>query len=187
MNYAAIKPCDIANGPGVRVSLFVSGCTHHCPGCFQPETWDFNYGERFTDREIWRILHLLEPSYISGLTILGGEPLEPQNMVGVFTLTDMVRRVFPRKIFAKEQEVTEMEPTLSSIIWIFWWMGLLLRLRKTSVWCSVVQVISASLICRGQKWPEKSYFGRMINETADNQYRGLSHSRDLLRYQLFSR
>lgn len=97
MNYAAIKPCDIANGPGVRVSLFVSGCTHHCPGCFQPETWDFNYGERFTDREIWRILHLLEPSYISGLTILGGEPLEPQNMVGVFTLTDMVRRVFPLK------------------------------------------------------------------------------------------
>ena len=97
MNYAAIKPCDIANGPGVLVSLFVSGCTHHCPGCFQPETWDFNYGERFTDREIWRILHLLEPSYISGLTILGGEPLEYQNMPDVWALLDAFRRMGPRE------------------------------------------------------------------------------------------
>lgn len=86
MNYAAIKNCDIANGPGVRVSLFVSGCTHHCPGCFQPETWDFNYGEKFTDKTIWKILSLLEPNYISGLTILGGEPLEPQNMPDVYVL-----------------------------------------------------------------------------------------------------
>ncbi len=94
MNYAAIKNCDIANGPGVRVSLFVSGCTHHCPGCFQPETWDFNYGEKFTmDKTLWDIIHLLEPNYISGLTILGGEPLEPQNMVEVFTLIDAIRHM----------------------------------------------------------------------------------------------
>lgn len=98
MNYAAIKPYDIANGPGVRVSLFVSGCTHHCPGCFNPETWDFDYGEKYNGREsLFHILDLLKPDYINGLTILGGEPLEPQNMVEVFILIDMVRRVFSGK------------------------------------------------------------------------------------------
>ena len=80
MNYAAIKPFDIANGPGVRVSLFVSGCTHHCPGCFQPETWDFDYGEKFTFLTLQEIEYLLLPDYISGLTILGGEPFEPENL-----------------------------------------------------------------------------------------------------------
>ena len=74
MNYAAIKTCDIANGPGVRTSLFVSGCTHHCKGCFQPETWDFSYGEPFTQDVIDTILHSLEPAYVAGLTLLGGEP-----------------------------------------------------------------------------------------------------------------
>lgn len=96
MNYAAIKPYDIANGPGVRVSLFVSGCTQHCPGCFQPETWDFNYGEKFNDKVIWKIIRLLELSYISGLTILGGEPLEYQNMQDVWALLDAVRRMGPK-------------------------------------------------------------------------------------------
>lgn len=95
MNYLLIRACDIANGPGVRVSLFVSGCTHHCPGCFQPETWDFNYGEKFTDETIWRIIRLLEPNYIDGLTILGGEPLEPRNMSDVWSLLDAVRRLGP--------------------------------------------------------------------------------------------
>lgn len=83
MNYSLIRACDIANGPGVRVSLFVSGCTHQCPGCFQPETWDFNYGEKFTDETIY------------GLTILGGEPLEPRNMSDVWSLLDAVRRLGP--------------------------------------------------------------------------------------------
>ena len=83
MNYSLIRKCDIANGPGVRVSLFVSGCTHHCPGCFQPETWDFNYGERFTKQTQEKILELLKPDYISGLTILGGEPMESKNILGV--------------------------------------------------------------------------------------------------------
>lgn len=95
MNYSLIRACDIANGPGVRVSLFVSGCTHHCPSCFQPETWDFNYGEKFTDETIWRIIRLLEPNYIDGLTILGGEPLEPRNMSDVWSLLDAVRRLGP--------------------------------------------------------------------------------------------
>ena len=93
MNYSLIRPCDIANGPGVRVSLFVSGCTHHCPGCFQPETWDFNYGKKFTDETIWEILRLLEPNYIDGLTVLGGEPLDERNMDDVWALLDVVRRM----------------------------------------------------------------------------------------------
>ena len=93
MNYSLIRNCDIANGPGIRVSLFVSGCTHHCPGCFQPETWDFNYGKKFTDETIWEILRLLEPNYIDGLTVLGGEPLDERNMDDVWALLDVVRRM----------------------------------------------------------------------------------------------
>ena len=76
MNYATIKKHDIANGPGVRVSLFVSGCNHHCPGCFNEAAWDFNYGQPFTDDTIQEILDALAPDYIKGLTFLGGEPLE---------------------------------------------------------------------------------------------------------------
>ncbi len=98
MNYAAIKPCDIANGPGVRVSLFVSGCTHHCSGCFQPETWNFDYGKKFTTEEILqKIVRLMEPNYISGLTILGGEPLEPRNMPDVLGLLHWIRLKFQQE------------------------------------------------------------------------------------------
>ena len=79
MNYASIRTCDIANGEGVRVTLFVSGCTHHCKGCFNPDQWDFDYGEPFTKEVEDRILKDLEPSYIAGLSILGGEPMEPSN------------------------------------------------------------------------------------------------------------
>ena len=79
MNYASIRTCDIANGEGVRVTLFVSGCTHRCKGCFNPDQWDFGYGEPFTREVEDRILKELEPSFISGLTILGGEPMEPAN------------------------------------------------------------------------------------------------------------
>lgn len=97
MNYSLIRKCDIANGPGVRISLFVSGCTHHCPGCFQPETWDFNYGERFTKQTQEKILELLKPDYISGLTILGGEPMESKNILGVCELISQVKRFYPDK------------------------------------------------------------------------------------------
>ena len=79
MNYAVIRGCDIANGEGVRVSLFVSGCTHHCKGCFNPEQWDFAYGEPFTEETEAEIIKLLSPSHIAGLSILGGEPMEPEN------------------------------------------------------------------------------------------------------------
>ena len=79
MNYCNIKKWDIADGIGVRVSLFVSCCTHHCKGCFQPETWDFNYGDLFTKETEDEILEALKPDYINGLTLLGGEPFEPEN------------------------------------------------------------------------------------------------------------
>jgi len=97
VNYATIKNCDIANGPGVRVSLFVSGCTHRCPGCFNEVAWDFAYGEPFTQETIDYILNLLKPDYIQGLTLLGGEPFEPQNQSAVVELLRQVKKVYPHK------------------------------------------------------------------------------------------
>ena len=97
MNYATIKNCDIANGPGVRVSLFVSGCTHRCPGCFNEVAWAFDYGQPFTDETIETILDMLRPSYIKGLTLLGGEPFEPRNQADVVKLLRRVRQELPEK------------------------------------------------------------------------------------------
>ena len=97
MNYATIKNCDIANGPGVRVSLFVSGCTHRCKGCFNEIAWDFNYGEPFTEETIHTILDMLRPGYVRGLTLLGGEPFEPQNQGAVVQLLRRIRKEMPEK------------------------------------------------------------------------------------------
>ena len=97
MNYAKINPNDIANGTGVRVTLFVSGCTHHCKGCFNSETWDFNYGTPFTEETEDKILELLKPDYIEGLTLLGGEPMEPQNQKALLSLLKKVKKEFPQK------------------------------------------------------------------------------------------
>lgn len=97
MNYATIKDCDIANGPGVRVSLFVSGCTHHCKGCFNEEAWDFNFGKPFTQQTVNDILKMLEPGYIKGLTLLGGEPFEPENQPAILDLLRQVKQKFPEK------------------------------------------------------------------------------------------
>lgn len=97
MNYADIKQFDVANGPGVRVSLFVSGCTHYCKGCFNEAAWDFNYGAPFTEETIRSILNYMEPSYVKGLTILGGEPMESQNQPAVLALLQRVREVYPEK------------------------------------------------------------------------------------------
>ena len=97
MNYCAIKRSDVANGPGMRVTLFVSGCTNRCPGCFQPETWDFEYGEPFTKEVEDRIIQLLTPSYISGLTLLGGDPFEPENQRALLPFLQRVRRELPKK------------------------------------------------------------------------------------------
>lgn len=97
MKYATIKNCDIANGPGVRVSLFVSGCTHRCKGCFNEVAWDFDYGEEFTQQTIDDILSMLRPDHIRGLTLLGGEPFEPQNQGPVVELLRQVRKKYPDK------------------------------------------------------------------------------------------
>ena len=97
MNYAEIKYCDVANGPGVRTSLFVSGCSHHCPGCFNEIAWDFNYGKPFTQDTIDSIIESLKPDYIQGLTLLGGEPFEYSNQKGLLPLVRQVREVLPQK------------------------------------------------------------------------------------------
>ncbi len=97
MNYATIKSVDVANGPGVRVSLFVSGCRHHCKNCFNQEAWDFNYGEPFTSEIEDRLIRYLEPSYIEGITLLGGEPMEPENQEGLLPLVRRIREKYPEK------------------------------------------------------------------------------------------
>lgn len=97
MNYATIKNCDIANGPGVRVSLFVSGCTHHCKGCFNEVAWDFDYGEPFTQATIDSILDMLRPDFVKGITLLGGEPFEPQNQPALVDLLRQIRAKYPQK------------------------------------------------------------------------------------------
>ena len=97
MNYAVIKKFDIANGEGVRVSLFVSGCTHHCEGCFNPETWNFCYGREFTSETEKELLNALSPDFINGLTLLGGEPFAPQNQRALVPFLKKVREQYPKK------------------------------------------------------------------------------------------
>lgn len=97
MKYATIKEIDVANGPGIRVSLFVSGCTHHCKGCFNPETWNFNYGDDFTPEVEDRILEAMKPAYIKGFSLLGGEPFEPQNQEALFPFLRRVKAAYPDK------------------------------------------------------------------------------------------
>lgn len=97
MNYANIKSYDIANGPGVRVSLFVSGCTHKCKGCFNSIAWDFNYGSIFDEKVENKILEYLKPDYITGLTLLGGEPFEVENQKALLPLVKKVKELYPNK------------------------------------------------------------------------------------------
>ena len=97
MNYGAIKKCDIANGVGVRTVLFVSGCTHHCKGCFQPETWNFDYGERYTKETEDEIIESLRPDYVDGITLLGGEPFEPENQRALVKLLRRIKKELPQK------------------------------------------------------------------------------------------
>ena len=97
MNYGAIKKTDVADGSGVRVSLFVSGCRNHCPGCFQPETWNFDFGKPFTQETENEILKALEPSFISGFSLLGGEPFEPENQEVLAPFLEKIKQTYPTK------------------------------------------------------------------------------------------
>ena len=96
MYYGNIKKYDIADGPGVRVSLSVSGCRHHCKGCFNSETWDFNFGQPYTQETEQEILEALKPPYITGFTLLGGEPFEPENQVVLVKLLRKIREFYPK-------------------------------------------------------------------------------------------
>lgn len=142
MNYAAIKNCDIANGPGVRVSLFVSGCRHHCKDCFNPETWEFSYGEPFDEAVIDKILAMLTPAYIRGITYLGGEPFEPENQPGLLKLSRRIKASYPEKsiwsftgylfdrdILAKNSARGKLRRNFCLIL-TCWWMGRLLQVSK---------------------------------------------------------
>ncbi len=97
MNYAAIKKFDIANGPGVRVSLFVSGCRHRCKNCFNKEAWDFDYGAPFTEELEKELLDASKPDHITGLSLLGGEPFEKENRAGLISLTKKFKELYPQK------------------------------------------------------------------------------------------
>ena len=97
MNYGEIKKYDIADGPGVRVTLFVSGCRHHCKGCFNAETWDFHYGNPYTEKTEKEILDALNHPYIAGLTLLGGEPFEPENQEELVRLLKEIKENYPKK------------------------------------------------------------------------------------------
>jgi len=97
VNYAEIKQYDVANGTGVRVSIFVSGCTHHCKHCFNEETWDFNYGRPFSETEVDQIVEYLKPDYVAGVSVLGGEPFEPSNQEGLLPLLQAVKKEYPEK------------------------------------------------------------------------------------------
>ena len=97
MNYGEIKKVDIANGTGVRVSMFVSGCTHHCKGCFNPETWNFNFGTEYTEQTEDELIEALSPGYIEGLSLLGGEPFEPENQKTLVKLLRRVKMELPEK------------------------------------------------------------------------------------------
>lgn len=97
MNYCEIKTTDVANGPGVRVSLFVSGCRHRCEGCFNREAWDFGFGQPFTEATEQRLFSALTPDYVQGLTLLGGDPLERENIEGLLPFLKRVKEKFPRK------------------------------------------------------------------------------------------
>lgn len=96
-NYAKINKCDIANGPGVRVSVFFSGCEHYCKGCFNAEAWDFKCGKPFTDDTIIEIINSMKPSYIKGITVLGGEPMHPKNVYSLLDLLKSVKEKYPEK------------------------------------------------------------------------------------------
>ena len=165
MNYAELKSCDIANGPGVRVSLFVSGCTHRCPGCFNEIAWDFDYGQPFTQETVDQILNMLAPAHIKGLTLLGGEPFEPQNQPAIVELLRQVKAKYPQKtIWAYSGYLFDRDiqksPKNTSVIWMYWWMAPLFRAERICPCVSVDRITSGSLMYPGLWKQDRSSSGR---------------------------
>ena len=113
MHYADIKTADVANGKGVRVSVFVSGCNHHCKGCFNSEAWDFNYGKEFNQECINKVMNELDKPYIKGISLLGGEPLEFTNQEGLLPLVKKAKNYIQKKIFGAIQDLL-----LTEMLWI---------------------------------------------------------------------
>lgn len=124
MNYIGLSTCDTANGPGVRVSLFCSGCTLHCPGCFNEESWDFKAGKPFTDETLQTLLKALEEDFVDGLSLLGGDPLEPENQDEILRIVRAVREKFgtAKTIWLWTDAATKRWRTARcSNMWTFWW------------------------------------------------------------------
>ena len=141
MNYALIRENDIANGPGVRTSLFVSGCRHHCKGCFNPETWNFSYGTLYTDETTNQILDLSDHSFVTGLTLLGGEPFEPENQAELAILARKFKQRFPEKTiwcYSGYSFEDDLLPKAVSFLRrsTFWLTDGLLRSLRIPLFCS---------------------------------------------------
>ena len=147
MNYAAIKKTDVANGPGVRVSLFVSGCTHGCKGCFNSEAWDFAYGSLYTRQTQEEILEALSPSYIRGFTALGGEPFEEENRLTVLELLKVIREKYPEKDIWCYTDFIEF--TVFSMVFVRFLTAFPVVLNSLAVLISFsgVTLIIPSIIC----------------------------------------
>ncbi len=179
MNYADIKQFDVANGTGVRVSIFVSGCTHHCKGCFNPDTWDFGYGKPFTDVEIEHIIDSCKEDYIAGLSLLGGEPMEYVNQQGLLPLARRFKETYPDKTIWRYTGYTFDTDLLNrmcnewntpgnfSLISTFLWMENLWRTRRISPSDSRDHAISASSMFLHPSPPERLYFGMKRVDTSD--------------------
>lgn len=173
MYYGEIKNCDIANGEGVRVTLFVSGCTNRCKNCFQPQTWAFDYGQPFTAETEEALLQMLAPAYINGLTLLGGEPFEPENQRGLLPFLRRVRERLPGKTiwaftgFTWEQLHTDgshpaaRSRTSCSRSLTCSWTGALWRNCTTSRSASAARATSASSTCRARCRAAASHSGRI--------------------------
>ena len=157
MNYANIKYYDISNGPGVRTSLFVSGCTHRCPGCFNEVAWDFGYGAPFTKEVRNQIFAACQPDYIAGLTLLGGEPMEPANQRELLPFVRNFKALYPQKTVwcysgYTLEELTGQTPSRCRCAsccacWTSWWTGLSCRRSTTSRCAFAAAPTSAFWIC----------------------------------------
>ena len=169
MNYATIKWTDVANGPGVRVSLFVSGCTHRCEGCFNPEAWDFQYGQPYTTEVENKILDGLAPSYIKGLSLLGGEPFEPANQRALLPLLRRMREKYPDKTVwcysrwtascGRRAAPGASAPTSCSASSTCWWTASLCRRKRIWPCGSAARPTSGSSTCRRASAPTPSSRG----------------------------